>query len=106
MIIGYFAEEKGEFSGEIRTMTLTMRVVLKATAAGRTDIGPTHKAFTGDIEIGAAWERLEDGKRFYRVRLDDPAFAAPMDGTLISGIDGGWALEWYRPGTSRYVKAA
>lgn len=106
MIIGHMAATATGFAGEIKTMTLTMAVQVVPHGKGAGDIGPTHKVYSGDIEIGAAWERHESGQNFYRLRLDDPAFASPVDGTLLRAPSGEWVVEWYRPGTARYSRAA
>jgi len=56
---------------------------------------PVGEAF----DIGAAFEREKDGKKYYAVYLESPAFAAPVNAVLLPDREytGTYNLIWDRP---------
>jgi uncharacterized protein (DUF736 family) len=50
------------------------------------------------MEIGAGWKKQSVAKREYvSVKLDDPAFPAPVNARLVDDEDGNTSLYWTRP---------
>ena len=65
----------------------------KADYAKSALCGAPHKA-----EIGAAWsKRLNEGRDYLSVKLDDPSFTQPIYANLFDAEDGaGYSLIWSR----------
>ena len=99
-IIGTFTREKDGFTGLIRTLTFTVSVTIEPAASKRGDKSPDYRIFcqsSGPGEIGAAWKRESDGQELISVRIDDPAFPAPLDCRLVkTGAEHGYGLIWDR----------
>jgi uncharacterized protein (DUF736 family) len=81
--IGTFTKaEDGTLSGTIKTLQLNTKAKfspLDATSNG----GPDFRIFAGNVEIGAAWNRISQQDRSYiSVKLDDPSLPAPIYASL------------------------
>ena len=97
--IGTFTKTEIGFVGEIVTLTFQANNVRLVPEATGTDNAPTHRAYVGRAEIGAAWsKRSSEGRDYLSVKLDDPSFPAPIYATLIE-VEGqeGLQLIWSRP---------
>ena len=64
---------------------------------------PSHRAFVGRAEIGAAWpKRSAEHRDYLSVKLDDPSFNAPIYANLFDDEEGeGYSLIWSRPNGRR-----
>ena len=84
-LIGTFTLDGDSFVGTIETLTCApapVSVVPVATKPKPT--APDYRVYRGTSEIGAAWtKRTQDGRRFYVVTLDDPAFSRPIECRLV-----------------------
>ena len=63
------------------------------------DNGPQFRLYAGNVELGAAWQKISgEGRDYLSVKLDDPSFPAPIYATLaeVEGEDG-LQLIWSRP---------
>jgi uncharacterized protein (DUF736 family) len=90
-IIGTFTRgADGKFSGNLRTLTLTAKLQFAAEANKSKDNAPDYRVYLGTVEVGAAWKRTakESGRDYWSVKLDDPAFAAPLYASLVEAEDG------------------
>ena len=54
------------------------------------DSAPDYRIVLGSLEVGAAWQRTakESGRDYWSVKLDDPAFIAPLYASLVETEDG------------------
>ena len=90
-IIGIFTRtEDGKFTGGLRTLTLSSKLQLVPETNKSKDSAPDYRIFLGSIEAGAAWQRTarDSGRDYWSVRLDDPAFPAPLFASLVETEDG------------------
>ena len=83
--IGTFTNTENGFVGEIVTLTFRARNVrLIPETNGSSENAPSHRAFIGRAEIGAAWsKRSGEGRDYLSVKLDDPSFNAPIYANLF-----------------------
>ena len=82
--IGTFTKTEIGFVGEIVTLTFQANNVRLVPEATGTDNAPTHRAYVGRAEIGAAWsKRSSEGRDYLSVKLDDPSFTAPIYANLV-----------------------
>ena len=99
--IGNFQQAgDNEFNGEIVTLSLQakkVRIVPDTRASGEN--APSHRAFVGRVEIGAAWSKQSnEGRNYLGLKLDDPSFTAPIYANLVEDEDGqSHSLIWSRP---------
>ena len=99
-IIGTFTRgADGKFSGSLKTLTLSAKLQLAPETNKSKDNAPDYRIFLGTIEVGAAWKKTarESGRDYWSVKLDDPAFAAPLYASLVETEDGkSFNLLWSR----------
>jgi uncharacterized protein (DUF736 family) len=95
--IGTFKLAAGEYKGSISTLQIQAKSVRICPETASSGNAPTHRVFSGASEIGAAWEkRTSDDRPYLSVKLDDPAFTAPVFAQLFEGSDGEYDLIWSR----------
>ena len=97
-IIGTFTNTTGGFTGAIRTLSLNVKAKL-TRVENPSEKGPHFRVYSGNVELGAAWQkRSNEGRDYLSVKLDDPSFPAPIYATLIE-VEGqeGLQLIWSRP---------
>ena len=109
--LGTFTEAPdGSYRGSIRSLTLNTDLEIRPIEPPMTAkrVAPTHHVYAADLEVGAAWSRVsEDGRPYLSVKLDDPAFPAPIYVTLSQGAATGELVAvWSRPGTARFHRTA
>jgi len=98
--IGTFKKTgSNDFTGEIVTLSVqakNVRLVPETTRSG--DNAPSHRAYIGRIEVGAAWsKRSNEGRDYLSLKLDDPSFNAPIYANLFDDEEGeGYSLIWSR----------
>ena len=96
MQIGILQRIGEEIRGELRTLTLRVDVAFIPTCGKKRGLAPSYIIRTNAIEVGAAW--VIPGPRLsLKFRMDDPAFASPLAGTLTEADDGEFLLLWKRP---------
>jgi uncharacterized protein (DUF736 family) len=97
--IGTFTKTENGFVGEIVTLTFQAKNVrLVPEANGSNENAPSHRAYVGRAEIGAAWsKRSGEGRDYLSVKLDDPSFNAPIYANLFDEEGGeSYTLIWSR----------
>src|ERR1700758_1832465 len=102
--IGPFTQAGQAFTGEFVPLSLKAKNVrLVEEAASSNENAPTHRAFVGRVEIGAAWaKRSNEGRPYLSVKLDDPSFTGPIYANLIEDEGGKThTLIWSRPNGRR-----
>ena len=101
--IGQFTRGKSGFSGQIRTFTLDVALILVPTDVSDTENAPDYRVHRGEEdgpEVGAGWQRSsEKAGNFVSLLLDDPAFVQPIRANLFQSPDDKtvWTLHWNRP---------
>ncbi|NPU66389.1 MULTISPECIES: DUF736 domain-containing protein [Bradyrhizobium] len=98
--IGSFKKVGDDFQGEIITLNLKAKGVRIVSETNRSsENAPSHRVYTGRVEIGAAWaRRSEEGRDYLSLKLDDPSFNAPIYANLFEDEGGeGYTLLWSRP---------
>ncbi|BAM86851.1 hypothetical protein S58_08400 [Bradyrhizobium oligotrophicum S58] len=98
--IGSFKKVGDDFQGEIITLNLKAKGVRIVPEVNRSsENAPSHRVYTGRVEIGAAWaRRSEEGRDYLSLKLDDPSFNAPIYANLFEDEGGeGYTLLWSRP---------
>ena len=96
--IGTFTSTANGFTGTIKTLNLNVKAKL-VRIENPSDKGPHFRIFSGNVELGAAWQKVSaEGRDYLSVKLDDPSFPAPIYATLIE-VEGeeGLQLIWSRP---------
>jgi uncharacterized protein (DUF736 family) len=86
--IGTFTKTEDGFVGEVVTLTFQAKDVRLVPEANGNENAPSHRAFVGRAEIGAAWsKRSSEGRGYLSVKLDDPSFNAPIYANLFNDED-------------------
>ena len=89
-IIGIFSRTAdGKLSGHLRTLTLNTKLQFAPETNKSKDSAPDFRIYLGNLEVGAAWRKIgrESGREYWSVKLDDPAFAAPLYASLVDTED-------------------
>ena len=89
-IIGTFTRgADGKFSGSLKTLTLSAKLQLAPETNKSKDSAPDFRIFLTNLEVGAAWKKVgrDSGREYWSVKLDDPAFAAPLYASLVETDD-------------------
>jgi uncharacterized protein (DUF736 family) len=104
-IIGRFTKSHGdELAGFITTLSIQVNNLrLIPNRRDPSEKSPSHRLFLDEIEVGAAWRNPANGDKrpSYSVKLDDPAFTAPVHAVLVEQDDGDFDLIWTRPSKRR-----
>ena len=96
MQIGILQRIGEEIRGELRTLTLRADIAFVPACGKKGGLAPAHIILANAIEVGAAWE-IPGPRLSLKFRMDDPAFASPLAGTLTEAEDGEFVLFWKRP---------
>ena len=90
-IIGTFTRgADGKINGNLKTLTLSTKLqFVPETNNKSNDNAPDFRVYVGSVEIGAAWKKTarESGRDYWSVKVDDPAFAAPLYASLVETDD-------------------
>ncbi len=99
-IIGTFTRSAdGKISGNLKTLTLSSTLQFVPETNKSKDSAPDFRIYLATLEIGAAWRKTarESGREYWSVKLDDPAWAAPLFASLVETEDGNtFNLLWSR----------
>jgi uncharacterized protein (DUF736 family) len=91
-IIGTFTRSADgkSFSGSLKTLTLSSKLLFAPETNKSSDSAPDFRIFLGTNEAGAAWHKIarESGRDYWSVKVDDPAFPAPLFASLVESDDG------------------
>lgn len=94
--IGTFTKTGDDYNGTLQTLVFAVKVKITAIPK-ESDNGPDYRLTAGSMEIGAGWKRQSmSNKPYISVKLDDPTFAAPVNGRLVDLDNGSAALFWSR----------
>jgi len=97
-VIGNFTTNGNVISGQVRTLTVSMKARLNPIERTSRD-APDFRIMSGMAEVGAGWNsNSTDGEPYISVKLDDPSFNAPINAALWPNqTDGDYDLVWNRP---------
>lgn len=99
-IIGTFTRTTdGRLAGNLKTLTLGSTLQFVPETNKSSDSAPGFHIFLEGLEVGAAWRKTarESGRDYWWVKLDDPAFAAPLYASLVETDDANtFNLLWSR----------
>lgn len=97
--IGSFTrDESGTYTGTVCTSVLKFKATMKPSPKDN-DKAPDYRISSANgADIGAGWTKAarETGAEYLSVKLDDPAFPAPIYATLVQGDRGEHKLIWSR----------
>ncbi len=85
-IIGIFTRAAdGKLSGQLLTLTLNIELQFVPETNKSKDSAPDFRIYADIMEAGAAWKKSsrDTGRTYWSVKLDDPAFPAPLYANLI-----------------------
>lgn len=104
--IGTFSkDDAGNYNGAIKTLSWNVEQASFRPVETDNAKGPDFRLFSGQSELGAAWKKTSrDDRPYLSVKLDDPAFGAPIYVSLIDA-DEGYRLVWSRPEPKSKAKA-
>lgn len=96
-IIGTFTKSSDGFSGTVRTLTLNIKAAI-IPCEKEHDKAPDFRVRAGNVDIGAAWQKISAAERSYlSCKLDDPSLPAPIYATLVAAdADDSFSLIWSR----------
>jgi uncharacterized protein (DUF736 family) len=95
-VIGSFVQEKSGFSGTIATLTCAPAAIMITPVRKPNPNAPDYRLYRGSSEIGAAWSKTaKNGRTYFIVTLDDPAFPQPVAARLVASSEG-FVLLWSR----------
>ncbi|TPG39762.1 DUF736 family protein [Sphingomonas koreensis] len=99
--IGYVTrDEKGTFKGQLKTLSIRAEISIIANARKANDVQPDYRVFSGDVEIGAGWNRRSEssGKDYVSLSLAAPEFGPRRLyanlGRAAGKDDGHFAIIW------------
>jgi len=75
--IGYVTkDENGTFKGQLKTLSIRAEITIAPNARKTTDTQPDYRVLSGDIEIGAGWNRRSEtsGKDYVSLSFAAPEF--------------------------------
>jgi uncharacterized protein (DUF736 family) len=96
MKIGILQRIGEEIRGELRTLTLRADIAFVPVCGKKAGLVPAYIILANASEVGAAWA-IPGPRLSLKFRIDDPAFASPLTGTLTEAEDGEFVLLWKRP---------
>jgi uncharacterized protein (DUF736 family) len=75
--IGYVTrDENGAFKGQLKTLSIRAEITIAANARKANDAQPDYRVYSGDVEIGAGWNRRSEtsGRDYVSLSLAAPEF--------------------------------
>jgi uncharacterized protein (DUF736 family) len=75
--IGYVTRsDNGSFKGQLKTLSIRAEIVIAPNARKTHDVQPDYRVYSGDVEIGAGWNRRSEssGNDYVSLSLAAPEF--------------------------------
>ena len=75
--IGYVTkDENGAFKGQLKTLSIRAEITIAPNSRKTTDTQPDYRVVSGDVEIGAGWNRRSEtsGRDYVSLSLAAPEF--------------------------------
>ncbi len=99
--IGYVnQDDAGSFKGQLKTLSIRAEITIVANARKTNDVQPDYRVFSGDVEIGAGWNRRAEssGNEYVSLSLAAPEFGPRRLyanlGRAAGKDDGSFAIIW------------
>src|SRR5580658_10268334 len=92
--IGFFKATNGGYEGKIQTLLHNLEVTFERVIDRKNQNAPAFHIYTGELLIGAAWERkTKKGSRYLGVSLEDPSFSSGYYNLYRNdGVEDGYKL--------------
>lgn len=75
--IGYVTkDDNGTFTGQLKTLSIRAEIIIQPNASKAHDAQPDYRVVSGDVEIGAGWNRHSEtsGRDYVSLSLSAPEF--------------------------------
>lgn len=73
--IGYVTKNGDTYTGALKTLTISAPIQFIANAKKGNDKAPDFRVMSGNIELGAAWNKTsQNGGEYVSVKLEAPEF--------------------------------
>jgi uncharacterized protein (DUF736 family) len=95
--IGFFKATDTGYTGKIETLAVKAQADFHRVLDRTNENAPAFEIFSGDLRIGAAWERQGKNGKYLSVSFEDPSFSAGYYNLYKSGIEHGHTLSFERP---------
>jgi uncharacterized protein (DUF736 family) len=97
--IGFFKATDGGYEGKITTLLHNLSVTFERVLNRTNEKAPAFHIYSGELQLGAAWERkTKKGARYLGVNLEDPTFAPGFYSLYRNdGVEDGYKLVFERP---------
>lgn len=95
--IGFFKKTDTGFAGTIETLCHRVPAEFHRVLDRTNENAPAFEIFSGELKIGAAWERQGQKGKYLSISLEDPSFSAGFYNLVKSGIEHGYTLYFERP---------
>ncbi|WP_263353315.1 DUF736 domain-containing protein [Acidicapsa acidisoli] len=95
--IGFFTKTDSGFTGKIETLAVRATAEFHRILNRTNENAPAFEIFSGDLKIGAAWERQGKKGKYLSVSFEDPSFSSGYYNLYKSGVEHGYTLTFERP---------
>ena len=75
--IGYVTkDDNGTFTGQLKTLSIRAEITIQPNSRKTSDAQPDYRVVSGDVEIGAGWNRRSEtsGRDYVSLSLAAPEF--------------------------------
>ena len=75
--IGYVTkDENGTYTGQLKTLSIRAEITIQPNSRKASDAQPDYRVVSGDVEIGAGWNRHSEtsGREYVSLSLAAPEF--------------------------------
>ncbi len=75
--IGYVTkDDNGTFTGQLKTLSIRAEITIQPNTRKASDAQPDYRVVSGDVEIGAGWNRHSEtsGRDYVSLSLSAPEF--------------------------------
>lgn len=96
--IGSFKVTDTGYTGKIETLALKLQADFTRVLNRTNGNAPAFEIYSGDLKIGAAWERTGKSGKYLSVNLEDPSFSPGYYNLYRNrGVEDGHTLVFDRP---------
>lgn len=104
--IGFFKATDTGYTGKIDTLALKVQADFHRVLDRTHENAPAFHIFSGELRIGAAWERQGQKGKYLSVSFEDPSFSSGYYNLYKSSIENGYTLTFDRPKAKKDDKKA
>ena len=104
--IGFFKKTDTGFAGKIETLSLKLPAEFTRVLNRTNENAPAFEIYSGELRLGAAWERSGKSGKYLSVSFDDPAFSSGFYNLYKkNGVEDSYDLTFERPRAKREDKS-